>query len=215
MASAAKANDKPPLRAEQRSVTDARIVQGAMAAFAEKGLDATVDDVAEVAGVGRVTVFRHFASHGELFAAVIARVFEIYEGETARLASMDEGCELWLANTAATLHEMHGRLWGRGFWDIHVQRPGTAPEVLAAISDRLGRRRDLFKELANAAWRARGGGDGAPRWVVDAFAVLLSAFATTAMESYEVEDAGQLSARILVAVLSEAIGEQTAQTRTL
>jgi hypothetical protein len=87
--------------------------------------------------------------------------------------------------------------------------------VLAAISDRLGRRRDLFKELANAAWRARGGGDGAPRWVVDAFAVLLSAFATTAMESYEVEDAGQLSARILVAVLSEAIGEQTAQTRTL
>ncbi|MGA3221537.1 MAG: helix-turn-helix domain-containing protein [Acidimicrobiales bacterium] len=209
MTNAAKVDDRPPLRAQQRSVADARILEGAMAVFAEKGLDGTVDDVAEAAGVGRKTVFRHFASHGELFAAVIARVMQIYEEELTGLTSMDDGRERWLENTAAALHGMNRRLLGRGFWDIHVRRPGTSPEVLAAISERYGRRREFLETLANAAWRAKGGEGRAPRWVADAFVVLLSAFATNAMESYEVEDAGESSARILLAVLSDAIGEQT------
>ena len=209
MANAAKVDDRPPLRAQQRSVADARILEGAMAVFAEKGLNGTVDDVAEAAGVGRKTVFRHFDSHGELFAAVIARVMKIYQEELTGLTSMDDGREHWLENTAEAMHGMNRRLLGRGFWDIHVPRPGAAPEVLAAISDRYGRRREFFEALANAAWRAKGGEGGAPRWVADAFVVLLSAFATNAMESYEVEDAGELSARILSAVLSDAIGKQT------
>jgi len=209
MTNAAKVDERPPLRAQQRSVADARILEGAMAVFAEKGLDGTVDDVAEAAGVGRKTVFRHFASHGELFAAVIARVMQIYEEELTGLASMDDGRERWLESTAAALHAMNRRLLGRGFWDIHVRRPGTSLEVLAAISERYGRRREFLETLANAAWRAKGGEGRPPRWVADAFVVLLSAFATNAMESYEVEDAGELSARILLAVLSDAIEEQT------
>jgi AcrR family transcriptional regulator len=213
MTSAATADDKPPLRAEHRSVTDARILEGAMAAFAEKGLEATVDDVAEAAGVSRVTVFRHFSGHGELFAAVITRIVQIYEEELTRLTSMYEVCGPWLASTATTLHEMNSRLWGRGFWDTHVRRPGTAPEVLAAISERFGRRNEFFEGLANAAWRARGGTGRAPRWVVDAFGVLLSTFTTGAMESYEVQDAGRLTARILSAVLSDGIAEQTTPAR--
>ena len=127
MANAAKVDDRPPLRAQQRSVADARILEGAMAVFAEKGLNGTVDDVAEAAGVGRKTVFRHFDSHGELFAAVIARVMKIYQEELTGLTSMDDGREHWLENTAEAMHGMNRRLLGRGFWDIHVPRPGDSP----------------------------------------------------------------------------------------
>jgi AcrR family transcriptional regulator len=209
-----KLDDRRPLRAEQRSVADARIIGGAMAVFAEKGLDATVDDVAQAAGVGRKTVFRHFATHGELFAAAISRVMQVYEGELSGLISAGDGCDAWLASTAAALHEMNSRLLGKGFWDLHVQRPGTSPEVAAVISQSFGRRREFFDELANVAWRAKGGQGKAPRWVVDAFAVLLSGFATNAMDSYEVHDAGELSARALLSVLSGALADQVTAART-
>jgi Lon protease-like protein len=98
---------------------------------------------------------------------------------------------------------------GRGFWDVHPGR-GQAGRGACAISDVYGRRIESYRRLANAARRAEGAEGGAPRWVVDAFAMMLSAFATNAMESYEVPDPGQLSARILSVVLSEAIGDQVA-----
>ena len=211
MVKAVSDDGRPPLRAEQRSVADARIVEGAMAVFAAKGLEGTVDDVAEAAGVSRRTVFRHFASHGELFTAVIVRAFEIYEDELYRLASVDANCESWLASTAARVHELNAHLLGRGFWDVHIQRSERAPEVAAAIAERLGRRMALMGQLANAAWRAKGGRGEAPRSVVDAFAVLMSAFTFAATESFQTEDASKLSAHILSVVLSEAVSQQQAQ----
>jgi AcrR family transcriptional regulator len=211
MANADGGADRAPLRAEQRSVADARILEGALAVFAEKGLDGTVDDVAEAAGVSRRTVFRHFASHGELFTAVVAQAFEVYGDELSRLAALDANCEPWLMSTAARVHELNATLLGRGFWDIHVQRSDRAPELAAAISERLGRRMGLMGQLAQAAWQARGGRGAPPPAVVDAFAVMLSAFTTSATQSFHTEDAGKLSAHILSLVLAEAVREQQGQ----
>jgi AcrR family transcriptional regulator len=39
--------------------------------FAERGLDASVADIARRAGVGKGTVFRHFASKDDLLAAIV------------------------------------------------------------------------------------------------------------------------------------------------
>jgi AcrR family transcriptional regulator len=39
--------------------------------FAERGLDASVADIARRAGVGKGTVFRHFATKDELIAAIV------------------------------------------------------------------------------------------------------------------------------------------------
>src|ERR1700729_2397814 len=59
------------LASEQREVAQQRILRAAGAALAARGLAATVEDVAEAAGVSRRTVFRHFATRDALFVTVI------------------------------------------------------------------------------------------------------------------------------------------------
>ncbi|MEV0763667.1 helix-turn-helix domain-containing protein [Nocardia sp. NPDC050435] len=59
-----------------------RILEAARQLFAERGLETTLDDVAERAGVGVGTVYRRFANKKEL----IAEVFEAHVGDMATAA---------------------------------------------------------------------------------------------------------------------------------
>jgi AcrR family transcriptional regulator len=59
----------PKLRADARRNRDA-IVAAARGAFAERGLGASLDDVAKAAGVGSGTLYRHFPTRDDLIAAV-------------------------------------------------------------------------------------------------------------------------------------------------
>lgn len=54
-------------RAEQRS----RILEAARTVFARKGLDATVDDVAEEAGVSHGLAYRYFTNKASLFSELV------------------------------------------------------------------------------------------------------------------------------------------------
>ena len=47
-----------------------RVVEAAAAVFAERGIDAGVDEVAARAGVGKATVYRSFPTKEHLFAAI-------------------------------------------------------------------------------------------------------------------------------------------------
>ncbi|MEU4480389.1 helix-turn-helix domain-containing protein [Micromonospora sp. NPDC023966] len=59
-----------PLRAD--AARNRRLLLAAAAdEFAERGLDASVADIARRAGVGKGTVFRHFATKGDLLAAIV------------------------------------------------------------------------------------------------------------------------------------------------
>ena len=59
-----------PLRAD--AVRNRRALLAAAAdEFAERGLDASVADIARRAGVGKGTVFRHFATKDDLIAAIV------------------------------------------------------------------------------------------------------------------------------------------------
>ena len=49
------------------------LLEAARVVFAERGLDATLDDVAKQAGVGTGTAYRHFANKQELAAEVMAQ----------------------------------------------------------------------------------------------------------------------------------------------
>lgn len=49
-----------------------RLLESAQALFRERGLEVTVADIAEAAGVGRATLFRNFASKEDLIAAIVA-----------------------------------------------------------------------------------------------------------------------------------------------
>jgi AcrR family transcriptional regulator len=62
--------EAPHLRADaQRNL--GLILEAARAVFAEKGLEASVADVAERAGVGTATIFRRFPAKDDLVAAIL------------------------------------------------------------------------------------------------------------------------------------------------
>ncbi len=63
----------PPVRALRADAARNRelLLAAAEDEFAERGLDASVADIASRAGVAKGTVFRHFASKEELIAAIV------------------------------------------------------------------------------------------------------------------------------------------------
>lgn len=70
--------------------------------FAERGLDASVADIARRAGVGKGTVFRHFATKDDLIAAiVIDRVAALNAVGERLLDAADPGAALLEFLTAA------------------------------------------------------------------------------------------------------------------
>ncbi|MET0474798.1 MAG: helix-turn-helix domain-containing protein [Mycobacterium sp.] len=63
--------------------------------FTERGLDASVSDIARRAGVAKGTVFRHFASKEELISAIVAGHMASLTAVAERLlASADPGAAL-------------------------------------------------------------------------------------------------------------------------
>jgi AcrR family transcriptional regulator len=62
---------QPSLRADARR-NRARVLAAAREAFAEKGVVVQLNEIAQRAGVGAGTVYRHFPSKEALFAAVVA-----------------------------------------------------------------------------------------------------------------------------------------------
>ena len=195
---------RPTLGEETRSVAQARIVQGAAAALATKGFEATVDDIAATAGVGRRTVFRYFATHDDVVDAAVTDILARYESLIPGPPSPGVDLETWLRETALTMHDLNSRLMGRAFWDMNVERPGITP------AERDRRRMGYAAQLARHAWGLAGGDGRPPSWVVDAFALQLSGFATNCLTDYSVEKVAKVSARILIAVLISALADESA-----
>jgi hypothetical protein len=159
-------------------------------------------------------VFRHFATHGELIVAAVAELYKVVAARMPGPPSPGADVHAWLTESAVALHGLNREVIGRAFWDIHIQRPGTSPEVTAALADVRIRRDQYAQDLATAAWRALGGKRVLPQWVIDAFVLQLSAFATNALATYSTQEAGRVSAQILWTVLSAALGEQRQDTKT-
>jgi AcrR family transcriptional regulator len=59
-----------PLRSDAARNRES-LLRAAAEEFAERGLDASVADIARRAGVGKGTVFRHFATKDDLIAAIV------------------------------------------------------------------------------------------------------------------------------------------------
>jgi AcrR family transcriptional regulator len=74
------------LRADARRNRD-KLVETAAAAFADKGGDASLEDIARQAGVGIGTLYRHFPSREHLVEAVYRRELEGLAAAAAELAA--------------------------------------------------------------------------------------------------------------------------------
>lgn len=83
-----------PLRAD--AARNRRLLLAAAAdEFAERGLDASVADIARRAGVGKGTVFRHFATKDDLLAAIVVDRIDALSAAGERLLdAADPGAAL-------------------------------------------------------------------------------------------------------------------------
>ncbi len=71
-----------PMRADaQRNRT--RVLEAAEAVFAAEGIEAPIDLIAEKAGVGVGTVYRHFPTKEKLFEAIVIDKLDALAGEAA------------------------------------------------------------------------------------------------------------------------------------
>ena len=90
-----------PLRADAARNRE-RLLVAAADEFAERGLDASVADIARRAGVGKGTVFRHFATKDDLLAAIVLdRIDALNAVAEGLLEAADPGAALLEFLTAA------------------------------------------------------------------------------------------------------------------
>jgi AcrR family transcriptional regulator len=108
---------KPRADAERNRL---RLLDAAKAAFAEKGADASLEEIARGAGVGIGTLYRHFPTRDAL-------VEQVYRNESAQLNQA-------AADLAATRPPVEAlRLWMRLFVDYLATKQIMA-EALAAMT---------------------------------------------------------------------------------
>jgi len=125
-------SDVTPLRADaQRNLE--RILAAAREAFAERGLDVGVEEIARRAGVGKATFFRRFPTKDALVVAVLEGFIEEIEGaadDAARAADPLEGLRDFL------LHHMTLQANNTAFFDaVSARFMGENPPV--ELTDRM------------------------------------------------------------------------------
>jgi AcrR family transcriptional regulator len=192
---------------EQREVAQARIVRAAGAALAARGLAATVDEVAEAAGVSRRTIFRHFATRDALFVTVIRAGIRRY-AEQIPPPPADDDLRGWLVELLEVTHRLNARN-GRVFWDLVGVRAADLSADLAMVAEECRESRNRFAaSVSELMWQARGGTSRPPQWLVDAVAVQLSGFTTQSLAGdvgRSPDEVAHVSAQVVEAVLASAL----------
>ena len=108
-----------PLRADAQR-NRARLLEAAESVFAAEGISVPVDLIAEKAGVGVGTLYRHFPTKEKLFEAIlIGRIDEIVDDARARVDSDDPGTAFFaflahLVEESASKRDLIQALMGAG-----------------------------------------------------------------------------------------------------
>jgi AcrR family transcriptional regulator len=163
------------------------IVQAAREVFATAGLAAPIDEIAERAGVGTGTLYRHFPTKEALFeAVVIGRVEELVE-EARRLIAGNDPKTAFFNLLSQVVRHGEGQkdlmdALGKQSFDLQKAVPGMLAKLWNAVGHLLEQaqqvgtvRRDVqlshVQALVSAACTAidrQGGGEGLDRvvWTV-------------------------------------------------
>ncbi len=157
----APAADRPLRRdAEQNRQ---RLLDAAADVFADRGLEASVDEIARAAGVGMGTLYRRFPTKDALISAlvhdVLSTMLEIAREGTAR--SDGTGLEYFLEAVSAYQAAHRGclaRLWNAGPEHELVQEIRRLIEVMLTEAKRHGKvRADITgADVTIALWAIRG-----------------------------------------------------------
>jgi AcrR family transcriptional regulator len=135
-----------------------RILEAAEEVFALEGIAVPIDAVAERAGVGVGTLYRHFPTKEALIEAIVLyRIVDLVETARSYAAAEDPGAALFeflhvFARQAASKHDLFDALGSAGI-DIK-ERCSTMVDEMLAVIDRLRQR-----AVAAGAIRADVGSD--------------------------------------------------------
>ncbi|WP_399880620.1 TetR/AcrR family transcriptional regulator [Streptomyces sp. BBFR51] len=120
------------------------LLAAATEAFAECGVDVSMSEIAQRAGIAKGTVFRHFASKDDLLAAIMLRLLERITDSAARLRQADDA--------GAALREfmttgVEALAADRAFCEV-IGRPSLQH---AEVRDAIGRLCDIVDVLTDRA----------------------------------------------------------------
>jgi AcrR family transcriptional regulator len=129
-----RTSDVPPRPAEQLRAdarqNHARLISAATAAFAERGADAPLEDIARRAGVGIGTLYRHFPTRTDLQAAVFrSQVIAVCDRGDALLteqAAPGEAFAAWMRSLAGYL------VTKRGLSHALIEAVGIESELISS-----------------------------------------------------------------------------------
>jgi AcrR family transcriptional regulator len=187
------------LLAEQRRVARDRIERAALKVLARRGLAATVEEVAAAAGVSIRTVFRHYGTRDHMIATALRGQLAHYR-DTLPTPDANENLEGWLFALLEEIHRVNAEL-GRAYWELAALGDTLCGELRDVARERLAGRVRLVNAIARSAWRLAGNRSHPPTWLVDLFAIHVSAFTTRELISdfgRSVNEVARMSSRVLV-----------------
>jgi AcrR family transcriptional regulator len=166
-----------PAREQQALQTRARIAQAALELFVTQGYaETTIEQVAEAAGVGRRTVFRHFPTKGAmLFDHLAVRADFVIDRLRERPSS-----EPPLVSLHAVLRELCEQGYERRF--LHLIRAVLATEPRFA-GEQLSTSMHALKKAITATLESRPGATHSPAGI-KALTEMAEGWYTTAAELY-------------------------------
>ena len=120
-----------PTRQRRKAERPQQLLDAALALFTSKGLAATrAEDVAQLAGVSKGTLYRYFESKEELFKAVVRQCL----GEI--IAQGSEMTDLWQGSTGDLLKVLAQTWWTQveasrasGIFKLIIAEVGNLPEL--------------------------------------------------------------------------------------
>ena len=191
----------PLVRRRRESVLDA--VQPLLATA---GVDVTMDQLAEAAGIGRRTLFRYFPSKEALVAAAVRRSYDRLLAEVFDAPTDGLGPEETIRTVLQRTHEVAERM-GRAHWQVAAD-PESHGELGEAVAARQQARARYVVRFTELLWERAEMAGRPPRWLVDAFGLVESLFAFQALQ----RDLGRTSDEIvettttmMIAALHEAV----------
>lgn len=156
---------KYPLRSKRKAQTHVRILQAAQNVFYTKGYDAaTLEEIADAAGVHVQTLYRHFPTKQELASAGDRRGFQKFREWVQNRRETDSAFDVW----RGWLRNIYGRLTmadgGEGYRAyMHVRHAN--PSILGELSRIRAQYEDVLCELLAQEFGLPADGIGRPRLV--------------------------------------------------